>query len=107
MAYELYCMVHGFNQHREHFFMGSDILGLMVCADTVGVIALIVGQCYLGFMVQYFWGNKKTINDDSLMDILRFYVLFNSISVISGQREIDKQRLCAMEPRLWLRRFRL
>ena len=33
------------------------------------------------------------------MDDLRFYVLFNSISVISGQRANDNGRLCAMEPR--------
>ena len=28
---------------------------------------------------------------------MRFYVLFNSISVISGRWEIDNERLCAME----------
>ena len=41
------------------------------------------------------------------MDDLRFYVLFNSISVISGQWEDNNERLCAMELRLRLRRFRL
>ena len=35
------------------------------------------------------------------------YVLFNSVSVISGRWEVDNDRLCAMELRLWLRRFRL
>ena len=44
---------------------------------------------------------------DEWMDDLRFYVLFNSISVISGRCEIDNGRLCAMELRLRLRRFRL
>ena len=39
------------------------------------------------------------------MDDLRFYVLFNSISVISGRWADDNERLCAMEPRLRLRRF--
>ena len=29
---------------------------------------------------------------------LGFYVLFNSISVIPGQREDDNERLCEMEP---------
>ena len=33
--------------------------------------------------------------------------LFNSIAVISGRLEVDNDRLCAMEPRLRLRRFRL
>ena len=37
------------------------------------------------------------------MDDLQFYVLFNSISVISGQCLDDNERLCAMELRLWLR----
>ena len=34
------------------------------------------------------------------MDDLRFYVIFNSVSVISGRREVDNERLCAMELRL-------
>ena len=37
-----------------------------------------------------------------LMDDLQFYVLFNSLSVISGQWEVDNERLCAMELCLWL-----
>ena len=41
------------------------------------------------------------------MDDLRFYVLFNSISVISGRCIDDNERLCAMELRLRLRRFHL
>ena len=40
------------------------------------------------------------------MDDLRFYVLFNTVSVISGQWEVDNERLCAMQLRLRLRRFR-
>ena len=40
---------------------------------------------------------------DGQRDDMRFYVLFNSISVISGQRELDNERLCAMELCLWLR----
>ena len=30
------------------------------------------------------------------MDDLPFYILFNSVSIISGQLEIDNERLCAM-----------
>ena len=41
------------------------------------------------------------------MDDLRFYILFNSISVISGRWVDNNERLCAMEPGLRLRRFRL
>ena len=44
---------------------------------------------------------------DGWMDDLQFYVSFNSISVISGQRTDDNERLCAMEPRLQFRKFRL
>ena len=42
-----------------------------------------------------------------LMDDLRFYVLFNNSSVISGRCLDDNERLCAMELRLRLRRFHL
>ena len=38
------------------------------------------------------------------MDDLRFYVLSNSISVISGRCYDDNEKLCAMEPRLRLER---
>ena len=38
---------------------------------------------------------------------LAIYALFNSISVISGRWEVDNERLCAMELRVRLRRFRL
>ena len=38
------------------------------------------------------------------MDDLRFYVLSNSISVISGRCVGDSERLCAMEPRLRLKK---
>ena len=41
------------------------------------------------------------------MDDLRFYVLFNSVSAISGRCSDDNERLCANELRLWLRRFHL
>ena len=41
---------------------------------------------------------------DGWMDDLRF---FNSVSVISGRWADDNERLCAMEPRSRLTRFRL
>ena len=41
------------------------------------------------------------------MDDLRFCVVFKSISVISGRWVDDNGRLCAMEPRLQLRKFHL
>ena len=44
---------------------------------------------------------------DGWMDALRIYVLFNSISVISGRCSDDNERLCAVEHRLRLRRFHL
>ena len=44
---------------------------------------------------------------DGWMDDLRFYILFNSFSVISGRCSDDNERLCAMELRLRLRRFHL
>ena len=47
------------------------------------------------------WIAGKAI--DGWMDDLQFYVLFNSITVISGRWEVDNERLCAMELRLRLR----
>ena len=44
---------------------------------------------------------------DGWMDDLQFYVLFNSISVISGQCLDDNERLYAMELRFRLRRLHL
>ena len=42
-----------------------------------------------------------------IMDDMRVYVLFNSVSVISGQWKVDNERLYAMQLRLQLGRFRL
>ena len=45
--------------------------------------------------------NTETVNKPNFwgwMDDLRFYILFNSISVISGQCVDDNERLCAVEP---------
>ena len=49
--------------------------------------------------------NTFRIIDGWWTDDLRFYVLFNSISVISWRWEVDNERLCAMETYLRLRRF--
>ena len=37
------------------------------------------------------------------MDDLRFYMFFNSVSVISGGWAVDNEKLCEMELHLWLR----
>ena len=37
-----------------------------------------------------------------MMDDLQFYIFFNSISVISRWWVGDNERLCAIEPRVWL-----
>ena len=39
-----------------------------------------------------------------MIDDVQFYLLFNSISVISGQWVGDNERLCAVEPHLQLKR---
>ena len=41
--------------------------------------------------------SRARIQSDGWMDELRFYVLFNSISVISGRCLDDNERLCAMD----------
>ena len=44
---------------------------------------------------------------DGWMDDMRFNVLFNIISVVAERWEVIIERLCAMELRWRLRRFRL
>ena len=46
------------------------------------------------------------IKQNGCMDDLRFYILINSISVISGRWADVNERMYAMEPRLRLRQFR-
>ena len=47
------------------------------------------------------WVSVKCGTKFRWRDDLRFYVLFNSISVITGRWADDNKRLCAMEPSLW------
>ena len=59
------------------------------------------------FMLRFYWlfnehillrtYETKTYLSNRWLDDLRFYVLFNSISVISGRFLDDNERLCAME----------
>ena len=70
---------------------------------AVVISALRVKLCYSGARVR----QACHIPVHGLMDDLQFYILFNSISVISGLRADDNERLCAMEPCLRLRRFGL
>ena len=56
---------------------------------------------------QRFKGSALSLLLIRWMDDLRFLVLFNSISVISGQWYVHYERLCAMEPRLHLKRIHL
>ena len=66
-------------------------------------IIIIFVNLYIKRFTDFFYG----ILMDGWMDDLRFYVLFNSVSVISGRWEVDNERLYAIELRLRLRRFRL
>ena len=54
-----------------------------------------------------FFNGARTRDEwiDGQMGDLRFYVLFNSILVISGRWLKDSKRMCIMEPRLRLERF--
>ena len=61
-------------------------------------------MCFLHSLQSDAGHSPRKLNDGR-MDALRFYVLFNSISVISGRCLDDNERLCAMELRLRLRRF--
>ena len=52
-------------------------------------ILTVLFRCYDSYSKLHWYG---------WMDDLRFYVLFNSVSVISGRWADDNERLCAMEP---------
>ena len=52
------------------------------------------------------WYSIRTRRMDVWMDDVQFYVFFNNISVKSGRRLGDNERLCAMYSRLRLERFR-
>ena len=59
------------------------------------------------FQVNLLLGSQEFLSGSALfveMDDVRFYILFNSISVISGQWVGDNERLCALEPRVQLKR---
>ena len=45
----------------------------------------------------------KLLKLDGWMDDLRFYILFNSISIISGQWVGDNERMYAIKPNLQLK----
>ena len=49
--------------------------------------------------------NCKLVEFEEWMDDLQFYILFNTVTVISGRWDNDYERLCAMELRLRLGRF--
>ena len=75
--------------HKANFFVGSH-------KQNLGFLFIYIKNPHNVYSKMY------DVRND-----LRVYVLFNSISVVSGRCEGDKERLYAMEPRLWLRRIRL
>ena len=48
--------------------------------------------------------NNKYLLYDCMVD-LQFYFLFNSISVLSGRWEVNDERLCSVEPHLFLKTY--
>ena len=67
-------------------------------------IVVVVVELLFDVHGKHLCSSRSVMSDD---DDLRFYVLFNSISVISGRCLNDNERLCAMELRLRMRRFHL
>ena len=119
---------------RKHFDIFYDMLNLMCgCKNYLRHVKLKQFSCSsLAFLIQQavmvvqqvirsmgpLSCFKKGSNFDFLIDMYllgnvldgwmtRFYVLFNSISVLSRQWTDDNERPCSMEPRLRLRTFRL
>ena len=70
------------------------------------LIWICVRLTYFGNMYVHLLGITRLAITQSLTDDFRFNVLFNTITVISGTRMGDNERLCAMElPSLRLKRF--
>ena len=64
------------------------------------------GKPYLARGLVTFQMGTNRLRTDGYMTVdLKFYVLFNSISVILRQWESDNERPCAVVPRLQLERF--
>ena len=80
---------HGFDSHGWRKIHRSNVHVMVVHPGTV---SLTKQSCINGL--------NRWMDYD-----LRLYVLFNSISVISGQWLDDSKRLCGVEPQLWLERF--
>ena len=98
----LSCFALSFIFSFSFFLFGSSYVRYYSKRRTylIGVFALII-NC----------DNSTEIAVGQVMNIwmedLRFYVLFNSIPIVSGRWADDNERLCANEPCLRLRRFRL
>ena len=90
-------------QHNKYRWIADTILRL--CHQ----IFIISGQCQDDNEKLLQWNpfeKSPTLKvSRTQMDDLRFYVLFNNISVISGQWEGDYERLSAIEPCLLFKRF--
>ena len=88
---------------------GRPTIWMIIGQGPIGVAVGADGSCFDIFILLCPLSPLSTSlwETDGWMDDMRFYVLFNSISVISGQWKVDNERLCAVELRLWLRRFRL
>ena len=72
--------------------------------ELVWAITSTVMHSFQNNLAQLIIGNP--LRNKGWMDDLRFCVLFNSVSVIPGRREVDNDRLYAVELRLRLGRFR-
>ena len=66
-----------------------------------------IRKCQSFAQTTFLTSGGETVLLDGWMDDLQFYILFNSISGTSGKWADNNERLCAMEPHLWLRRFLL
>ena len=92
------------SQFRRVFLPSiTDNFGIELLTSTVLLVVVPRKQ----YIEKENHSNSDQTTVDRWMNDLQFYVLFNSISVISGRCLDDNERLCAMELRLRLRRFYL
>ena len=114
-----------YHRQRRHRKSSTYVLVLLVEGETTTKVSQVIPHCVVGDFsykieqIHFFKSSSDTGMDtftrkanDTLfqlspfisirwMNVLQFYIHFNSISVISRQQEDDNDWLCAMEPCLW------
>ena len=88
-----------FRGKRQTYLGGEG--GLFSSSTTLGVAPMAAITPVIAGALKKIHISKNMFSlQDRWMDDLQFYILFNSITAISGQWADDNERLCAIEPHM-------